>query len=568
MYAQPDALHYPERGLPLGVPCRLHKENFMKVQVRINERGALRNGRFAFTHKLTLVSELLQNARRAGATQVSIEHDAKAQRLTVIDDGCGIEDFQRLLTFNESGWDEDTIRTEHAFGLGFSKCLYAARRVTVTSRAQRLSFQCDEALEQAELDVEPAPDADPGLTSVALDGADLPQLDQWIDRITRGFPLPVVYNGVPLARQHGQAAMPFAATDIGPVHLWGMDSGEPATASALYLKGLPIGGPGGHHCWDHWDHQKVDVIHLDSAIFMARMPDRSELIDAEEQGKRIDSAVRQLWRAVLEDRKHKMPPAAFVERYYVVARRQNLLEVFDDVPVVPRQACSVVIDYPTTADEQDHYLRSPAVHPTREQVESGQLRLAAFSPYEKDESHATLMYARTAGLTLVHTYLLGIDHWVTHTLRDLNAEDIDVIPIGPGAEERFDGIFICEKLRLCDRIEIRHGSDTVTISDEALFHDDVILCPSGCRGGAVVKQVSAYTGEYDHFDDTACDEDMRRLDRLVRTLRCPDPASMLRCLLQDLLQHMPLIDQAALVGKTFRVALGVSADEASVDLVS
>ena len=44
----------------------------MKVQVRVNERGALRNGRFAFTNKLTLVSELLQNARRAGATQVTI----------------------------------------------------------------------------------------------------------------------------------------------------------------------------------------------------------------------------------------------------------------------------------------------------------------------------------------------------------------------------------------------------------------------------------------------------------------------------------------------------------------
>jgi len=39
---------------------------------------------------------------------------------------------------------------------------------------------------------------------------------------------------------------------------------------------------------------------------------------------------------------------------------------------------------------------------------------------------------------------------------------------------------------------------------------------------------------------------------------------MLRCLLQDL----PLNDYAALVGRTFRVALGTSADEASVDLVS
>jgi Histidine kinase-, DNA gyrase B-, and HSP90-like ATPase len=539
----------------------------MKVQVRVNERGALRNGRFAFTDQLTLISELLQNARRAGATSVTIEH-AKAQRLTVVDDGCGIEDFQQLLTFNESGWNENTIRTEHAFGLGFSKCLYAARHVTVTSRGQRLAFQCDDALDQAELDVEPMPDANPGLTKVELEGVELPQLDAWIDRITRGFPLPVVYNGVPQARQHDLAAMAFTATEIGHVHLWGTDSGEPATATALYLQGLPIRAPGGHHGLDHWDHQKVNVIHLDSAIFMARMPDRAELIDAEEQGKRIDEAVRLLWRTILNDRKRKLQPAEFVERYYVVARRQTLLEVFDDVPVVPRQACSLVSDYPTTADEQDHYLRTPAIHVTREQVENQTIQLAAFSPYEKDESHASLMYARAAGLTLVHPYLLGSDHWVLQTLRDLDAEDIHVVAVGPGAEARFDGIFICEQLRLCEHIEIRHGNDIVTISDDALFHDEVILCPSGCCGGAVVKQVSAYTGELDHFDDTACGEDMRRLDQLVRTLRCPDAASMLRCLVQDLLKQLPLDEHTALLGKTFRVALGESADEASVDLVT
>lgn len=533
----------------------------MKVQVRVNERGALRNGRFAFTNKLTLVSELLQNARRAGATHVVIEHDAATQRLIVDDDGCGIDDFQRLLTFNESGWDEHTIQTEHAFGLGFSKCLYAARRVTVTSRGQRLAFHCDEALDQAELEVVAAPDADPALTTVELDGVELPQLDQLIDRITRGFPLPVVYNRVPQTRLHSLKAKPYATTDIGSVYLSGTDTGEPATATALYLQGLPIGGLDRHY---YCDHRGVDVVHLDSTRFLARMPDRTELIDAEEQSKRIDGAVRQLWRMVLDDRKLTMPPAEFVERFYTVARRQNLLEIFDDVPVVPRQACSLVVDYPNTADEQDNYLQSPAGHPVRDEVEAGSLRLAAFSPYEKDESHATLMYARAAGLTLVHTYLLGTNHWATRGLRDLNAEDIAVVPVGIGAEERFDGLCICEQVRLCERIEIRHGSDAVSITDDALYHDESILYPSGCRGGAAVKQVSPYTGEYDHFDDTACEEDMRRLDRLVRTLRCPDPASVLRCLLQDL----PLNEYASLIGKTFRVTLGESADDASVDLVS
>ena len=533
----------------------------MKIQLRVDERGALRNGRYAFTNKLTLVSELLQNARRAGATQVTIEHDAAGKHLAVIDDGCGIEDFQRLLTFNESGWDEDTVRTEHAFGLGFSKCLYAASRVTVTSRGQRLAFECDDALNQAELDVEPAPDADPGLTTVELDGVDLPLLDQMIDRITRGFALPVIYNGVSQARSHSLTALPFSATEIGQVHLWGIDGGEPARASVLYLQGLPIANPDRHL---YWDRQHLDVIHLDGAAFVARMPDRTELIDAEEQCKRIDGAIRQLWRSVLEDRKRKLPAAEFVDRYYTAAQRQNLLEVFDDVPVVPRQACSVVVDYPTLADERERYLQEPDGHPKREDVENGSIRLAAFDPYIRDNPHATLMYARAAGLTLVHAYWLGSAHWVNRRLRDLDLENIEVVAVGPGAEARLDGLFVCEQLRLCERIEVRHGHDTVSISGDALFDGAAILYPAGCRNGDVVKQVSTYTGEDDHFDDTACEEDMRRLQRLVCTLRCADPASVLRCLLQDL----PLNDYAALVGRTFRVAVGTSAAEASVDLVS
>ena len=37
------------------------------VQVRINEEGTLRNQRFAFSDRFTLVTELLQNARAAPA---------------------------------------------------------------------------------------------------------------------------------------------------------------------------------------------------------------------------------------------------------------------------------------------------------------------------------------------------------------------------------------------------------------------------------------------------------------------------------------------------------------------
>ena len=106
------------------------------IQVRINEDGTLRNQRFAFSDRFTLITELLQNGRRAGATLIEISHDPVSQTLRVIDDGRGIDDFSKLLTFNESGWDETLQAEEHPFGAGFSRCLYAS------PRALRRDWRC------------------------------------------------------------------------------------------------------------------------------------------------------------------------------------------------------------------------------------------------------------------------------------------------------------------------------------------------------------------------------------------------------------------------------------------
>jgi signal transduction histidine kinase len=75
----------------------------MHIQVHINEEGALRNQRHAFTDRFTLISELLQNARRAGATCIEVHYHSAVQILCVSDNGGGIDDFQKLLSFHESG---------------------------------------------------------------------------------------------------------------------------------------------------------------------------------------------------------------------------------------------------------------------------------------------------------------------------------------------------------------------------------------------------------------------------------------------------------------------------------
>ena len=64
------------------------------------------------------LQEILQNARRSGATSVAITRDQANTRITVSDDGRGIGDPTALLAFGRSGWPKDLHGAEHPAGMG------------------------------------------------------------------------------------------------------------------------------------------------------------------------------------------------------------------------------------------------------------------------------------------------------------------------------------------------------------------------------------------------------------------------------------------------------------------
>ena len=76
------------------------------------------------------VIEILQNARRAGATEVEIVN--QGGYVTVRDNGIGIEDFAKLLDLGGSGWEDAFESSEDPAGVGIF-CL-APREVTIRSR--------------------------------------------------------------------------------------------------------------------------------------------------------------------------------------------------------------------------------------------------------------------------------------------------------------------------------------------------------------------------------------------------------------------------------------------------
>jgi len=85
------------------------------------------------------IIELLQNARRAGASEVKIVN--KDKLITVQDNGSGIEDFQKLLDLGGSGWDEKFERGEDPAGVGLFSL--APRETTIISKNKKIVISKD-----------------------------------------------------------------------------------------------------------------------------------------------------------------------------------------------------------------------------------------------------------------------------------------------------------------------------------------------------------------------------------------------------------------------------------------
>lgn len=148
-----------------------------------------------------VLNELLQNARRAGATNVAIEtlDLAGHPTLAIRDDGVGITDPAVLISLGRSGWDEPIQTREDPAGMGVFSL--AGRRVEIRSRARgtaegwRVVIPADAWETSAEIPVEPFA-MDEG-TEIHID---LPlawerSLESAAAAAAKFLPIPVTLNG-------------------------------------------------------------------------------------------------------------------------------------------------------------------------------------------------------------------------------------------------------------------------------------------------------------------------------------------------------------------------------------
>ncbi|WP_448205325.1 hypothetical protein [Azospirillum sp. sgz302134] len=146
----------------------------------------------------TVIAELLQNARRAGAAAVAFR--VTDDNLTIEDDGCGIDNPEKLLTLAGSGWDESIARSEDPAGAGFFSLAHR-ERVTVRSRAFEMELDPAAFGGQREVPVLAAPERQGTEITLSLRAGERAQAEHAVRSQARFAPLPVTLNGAPVEQQ-------------------------------------------------------------------------------------------------------------------------------------------------------------------------------------------------------------------------------------------------------------------------------------------------------------------------------------------------------------------------------
>ena len=106
------------------------------------------------------VIEMLQNARRAGATEVSIATVPSLGgclgKVIIRDNGQGIEDFATVLSMGSRGWDDATEISEDPAGVGFFSL--APRRLSIRSRRRMIAIDAPRQWMGAEIQIQMDPE--------------------------------------------------------------------------------------------------------------------------------------------------------------------------------------------------------------------------------------------------------------------------------------------------------------------------------------------------------------------------------------------------------------------------
>lgn len=468
------------------------------VCARVNEKQLLSTIKHLFKSNASFLGELMQNARRAGASLVSFDFDPEAKRLVVTDNGCGIEDFGKLIDLCTSGWNEDIQLTDNPFGMGFFSIFFACDHITVRSSGLTMTASHEDIVTKRLLKA--VVDEKPVTKGVVLELHDLkPELMQpdqrWFNDDTeplkgnylyqklrdfaKGFSIEVQFNGRPLPRPHAQANLRGIETPFGFIHMAHIHD-EQATSriskklsnTALYLQGLPIQATGSvnHH----------NVVHLSSAMFTPQMPDRAYLRDADKALNEMQKAMQTMIGDFLAAKKKIMLPEDFVKRHWYHCQDYGVSHLLNDIPFAPASAFSCLAEL-TRNSRHRWYEHNNAYGVMRmSDITEGHVQIWRNAPdsIEGDDAWAVLqLLMHREGILRLNTHGLDPEHWLLKRTPSCSDFEVTVTPEGDTGERanyELDG-FECD-IQLVQAVQVKITSTVdVDFVREYRVDDDFVV---------------------------------------------------------------------------------------------
>lgn len=568
------------------------------IEMKVDAQALVNNLKLAFTSKTTFISELLQNSRRAGASEIHVTYDKDDDILTVSDNGKGIEDLQNLLNVAHSGWDDEIKASETPYGMGFLSALFAASHVEVASRGKIVAFDTADAMSFKQIPVHDC-DVHEG-TLVIMKGA---LADTSVHRTmkgaladcsvyrtvqvipsdyTRGFPIPVYLNGEELSRDHAIDQREFFETDIGLVYIRNLNDGEyPVSDFTFYLQGQDV-TPKSIRAYS----RPRNIVHLDPTQFKGRLPDRDVLIDEHERhaSKRAKEIWAQAWRKHFEGKKAEMDSADFATKCFSQLKTIGAIDLLDDLDVIPLESLIDIDQYPAHLWEWEGEGSRPSRPIARSKVESGEIKVVMAVDYKEiDGGFQLANFLYHCDEVLVYEGNLGRNHWIHDYLIDTTNDDISVrlngvqkvTGVGGPQYGYRDAVF-------CESIELSHPTlGSVEVKDDAMnivarpenvhgLTDEqreqarisvmenaelkhvtcLIAIPDGENDGSVVRQCHTFEGEFGALEEDAEDE-TQAFSRFILSHR---PGAEIEAIRRALV-HAGISDMSSLWGKRFEIEI-------------
>lgn len=524
------------------------------VRVESDARTLLQALSKTFTRSTTVISELLQNARRAGATQVEIT--LADGDLVVADNGIGIQDASVLLAVAKSGWDEAVQASDAPYGIGFLSTLFCCEEVEVRSKGHCLKAATADLLAISPVALQPIDDD--GLTRIRLGAHRLGALDKVVSDIKRlvaGFPLPVSLNGELLDRPHALTSREFIETPIG--------FATPGVQLArgvrqFYLQGLPIQAESRSLTCGYAD--RSEIVHLRSPLFEGRMPERDSLLEPEASAELIRIALRQVARAHLTTMASQMPEMAFVANHGCLAAALDMRDLLNGMSHIPRAWVYVYDETPRLEGACNSVRVRERANAAIARGELEAKGLFSIEIEEEGDDYTLNLIGRHFVSGIEGFVADGVPswHWAHGLIQTVRPDDFVLVP-GPAlGEDTLEVFYETIALRVVETLGVQRmdaegkpqGAIVPTTCHYAMA-DGVLYATPDADGGDTVAQVTDFEDDERYVESQAAAA-RERFYVTRRVLLNNDPAALLLAFLEA---GLPYSTPEALRGKSFEVAV-------------